>query len=209
MSDPGTVAITIGGQVYIKPLDRTCPICVSPVLLQVDTLLSYGWTYERVRSAMRGYGVRGATSDELKAHIAHLAAPHAEARRELEEAVTGRGGTVEDGSSPVELEDVARLSLQRVYERIQSGDAEIAPRDAVALIKLYREIAREESGREAASSIAQWEAAAREILWIARRHLGTQWKAFVADLRASETLRAIMPPDPAEEPVERTADRTL
>jgi hypothetical protein len=36
------------------------------------------------------------------------------------------------------------------------------------------------------------------VLWIARRHLGTRWAEFVADVRSNETLLALMPP-PREE----------
>lgn len=209
MNDPSVIAISIGGAEYEKPHDRSCPVCMSPLLLTVDTLLSYGWTYERIRGYMRSHNAIAASAAELQAHVAHLAAPHAEARRQLEEAVAGRGQSMADGSVPVNPADLAQLALNRAYQGIQSG-TEVSVRDAAGILKLAREIARDQADTAAAASAAQWEAALRELLWIARRHLGPSWRAFMNDLRGSETLLAIMPPDTdGGEAGARPADRAV
>lgn len=198
MNEPATIVIAIGGQEYDKPFDRACPVCVSPLLLTVDTLLSFGWTYERIRGYMRSHNVTAASAAELQEHVGHLAAPHAEARRQLEEAVLARGEDIfGDGSAPVGAADLAQLAVQRAYQGIQGG-GDVSVRDAAAILKLSREISREQAGHAAAATVDQWEAALREVLWIARRHLGPSWRAFMNDLRGSETLLALMPPDPEE-----------
>lgn len=63
----------------------------------------------------------------------------------------------------------------RADERILYGEAEVTVRDAAALLRLQREIDRE-AACQAAGTTAQWQAALREVLWVARRHLGEHWK---------------------------------
>jgi sugar phosphate isomerase/epimerase len=198
----GTIRIRIGAREHDKPYDPACPVCTSPVLLQVDTLLSYGWTYKRVQEYMRSMrpaGVRQVSVGALRGHVAHLAAPHAQARVQLEEAVAARGASALDGSPPVTPADLATLALQRAYETLADGGGETSVRDAVTILKLQRDIERDEAGRELAGTVEQWQAAVRELLWIARKHLGVHWADFAADVRGSEALRSIMPP-PREEP---------
>jgi hypothetical protein len=93
------------------------------------------------------------------------------------------------------VNDLVRLALQRAYERALDGEAEVTVRDAAALLRLQREIDRE-AARQAAGTIAQWEATMREVLWAARRHLGEHWKPFVADIRANQHLAAMWGPPP-------------
>lgn len=200
-----TVTTIIGDIPYDKPFDRSCPVCVSPALAKIDALLAYGWTYERIRAYTAGLGFLRPAPGELNAHIAHLAAPHAEARRQLEEAAAERGASVTDGSVPVDPDALGRLALNRAYQRIQDG-AEVSVRDVTAILKLARDLERDESGREAATEIERLEKALRAVLWIARRHMTpAKWREFVGDLRDSDVLRELMPPAEGE-PGERAAD---
>jgi hypothetical protein len=89
--------------------------------------------------------------------------------------------------------DLARLALRRAYERVLDGEAEVSLRDAAALLRLQREIDREAAGQEAGTT-ARWEATLREVLWAARRHLGSNWEAFAADVRANQQLAAMWGP---------------
>ncbi len=196
MASPATVSIRIGTREYDKPYDSSCPVCTSPVLLQVDTYLSYGWTYERIRDymgSMRSAGVRVASVSALRRHISHLAAPHAEARRQLEEDAAARGMSLDGGSSPVDPADLARLALQRAYQALQDGSAETSVRDAVAILRLKREIDKDENARQAQGTVEEWQRAMQELLWLCRKHLGPKWAAFAADVRGSDTLLALMP----------------
>jgi hypothetical protein len=198
MTRPATVTIRIGAREYDKPYDPACPVCTCPVLLQVDTFLSYGWTYERIRdymASMRVAGVRVASVAALKRHVAHLAAPHAEARRQLEEDAAARGTDTDSGSSPVDPADLARLTLQRAYAALADGseDAGAQVRDAVAVLRLQREIDKDAQARQMQGTVEQWQRALQEVLWLARKHMGPNWAAFAADIRGNETLLAIMP----------------
>jgi hypothetical protein len=197
---PGRVRIRVGNHEYDKPYDPACPACTCPVLTQLDMLLSYGWTYERVLGYLRNLRIPGlaqVTPEILAAHVGHLAPPHAESRRQLEADAAARGASVAEGEVPVVLADMARLTLQRAYEAVQDGDNSMI-RDAVALLRLQRDIEKDERGLVVQGTIEQWQAAVRELLWIARKHLGPNWAAFVTDLRGSDALKAIMPP-PGEE----------
>ena len=91
------------------------------------------------------------------------------------------------------VDDLVRLALRRAYERALDGEAEVTLRDAAALLRLRREIDREAAG-QAAGTTAQWQAAMREVLWAARRHLGEHWEPFVADIRANQQLAAMWGP---------------
>ena len=55
-------------------------------------------------------------------------------------------------------------------------------------LRLQREIDREAAG-QAAGTTAQWQAALREVLWVARSHLGEGWQPFAADVRAKRRAR--------------------
>lgn len=196
-----TIRIRIGAREYDKPYDPACPVCTSPVLLQVDTLLSYGWTYKRVQEyirSMRPAGVRQIALGALRGHVAHLAAPHLQARQQLEEAAVARGVSVIEGGPVVTPGDLATLALQRAYETLQDGGSETSIRDAITALKLQREIERDEAGRELQGTVEAWQQALQEVLWIVRRYLGTRWPEFVADVRSNERLLALMPP-PREE----------
>jgi hypothetical protein len=89
--------------------------------------------------------------------------------------------------------DVAALALRRAYERLESGAIEVSARDAVALLRLAREIEREQAPGH---SDEAWAATLRELLWLARSHLRDGWPAFAADVRAGGGLAAMWGPPP-------------
>ena len=73
------------------------------------------------------------------------------------------------------LDDVASLAMRRLWERLEAGTIAVSPADAAALVRLAREIKTEPyAGR----SDERWQAAVREILWLARSHLRDGWPAF-------------------------------
>jgi hypothetical protein len=193
---PRSIRIRVGAREYDKPYHPDCPACFSPVLTQVDMLLAYGWPYERVLGYLRNLrlpGLAAVTAEVLAAHVDHLAPPHAESRRQLEAAAAARGAPMTDGPVPVVLADAAQLALQQAYAAMQDGDSSLI-RDAVSLLRLQRDVERDERGIAVAGTVEQWQVAMREMLWIARKHLGANWAAFVRDLQSSEVLRAVMPP---------------
>jgi hypothetical protein len=186
------VRVRVGNREYDKPYDPDCPACTSPMMLQLDLLLSYAWSHERILGHLRAMhlpGLAALTGQAMDAHVDHLAPPHADARRSLEADRAARGET---GETQVTLPDMARLTMQRAWEAMQDGDNSLV-RDAVALLRLQRDLAKDEQAQAAAGSVEQWQAAVRELLWIARKHLGPNWAAFLADLRTSEALRSISP----------------
>jgi hypothetical protein len=93
------------------------------------------------------------------------------------------------------VDDLVRLAVQRAYQRVLDGEAEVTLRDVTALLRLQREIDRQASG-QAAGTTAQWQATLREVLWAARRHLGEHWEPFAADIRANQHLAAMWGPPP-------------
>jgi hypothetical protein len=90
--------------------------------------------------------------------------------------------------------DLAALALRRAYERLEAGAA-VSAHDVVSLLKLAREI-EHDAGRQDAGNDARWQATLRELLWLARSHLGDGWPAFAADMRASAGLAAMWGPPP-------------
>jgi hypothetical protein len=200
MADPRMIRIRVGATEYDKPYYEDCPACASPVLTQLDTLLAYGWSYERVLAHLRNLRVPGLariTPEALAAHVDHLAPPHAASRRQLEADAAARGTPLDDGPVQVVLADAAKLATQQMYAAMQDGDNSLV-RDTVALLRLQRDLEKDARGADLAGSAEQWQAALRETLWVARKHLGPRWAAFVADLKSSEVLRAIMPPEREE-----------
>ncbi|MGH7869865.1 MAG: hypothetical protein ACREP9_20085, partial [Candidatus Dormibacteraceae bacterium] len=123
------------------------------------------------------------TVPELRAHIDHLAAPHHQGRLDYEESTAGR-----DGSGSPDLSALLRLTLQRAYERVTDGSQEVGVRDAVALLKIKRELERDAAEEGQQATAEQWQAALTRLLWIARRHLGKNWAAFATDVRSDEMI---------------------
>lgn len=54
-----------------------------------------------------------------------------------------------------------------------------------SLLRLARETGRE---RAPGHSDEAWRASVRQLLWLAKSHLGTNWPAFVRDVRADRHL---------------------
>ena len=92
------------------------------------------------------------------------------------------------------IDDLAALVVRRCYERLEAG-AIVSAHDVVALLKLAREI-EHDAARQDAGNDARWQATLREVLWLARSHLGEGWPAFAADMRASTGLAAMWGPPP-------------
>jgi hypothetical protein len=89
------------------------------------------------------------------------------------------------------LDDVAALALRQLWQALTDGTTpSVSARDVVLLIRLQRDIEKDERGLQAAVPAAQWQAAVRELLWICRKHMPpASWAAFVADVKSNATLR--------------------
>jgi hypothetical protein len=88
--------------------------------------------------------------------------------------------------------DLASFALRRCYERLEAGAA-VSVHEVVALAKLARQI-EDDAASQGAGNDARWEATLKEVLWLARSHLGDGWPAFAADMRASAGLAAVWGP---------------
>ena len=87
------------------------------------------------------------------------------------------------------VDDLARLAAQRLWERLEAGTLAVNIRDLVALMRLAAEFEQ-----DARRPDPRWEATLAELLWLARRHLGSNWEAFAADVRANQQLAAMWGP---------------
>lgn len=200
------ISVVIGDQEYSKPWDPQCPACISPLMRLIDEMTAHGWAYPRIADSLKSSYGASFSAAQLRAHLAHLTSHQQEERRVLDEAAAARAGAP-DVASLVSAQDLVRLSLQRAYERVSDG-AEVNLRDITALLRLQQQTERDGQADEAAATVLQWEAAFRELMWLLRRHLrGPAWGAFMADLKASESLNALMPRpgNPKESPGEPAA----
>lgn len=200
MSSVTTLRIVIGGREYDKPYDEACPACASSHVLQIDNFLAYGWGFGRIRRYLGAMGENGIASDDLRGHISHLAAPHHQARMDYEADMSAAGIDTEKWSAP-DLTSLLRITLQRAYERVTDGEQEVSVRDAVALLKIKREIERDQALAGQQATADQWQQATIQILWIARKHLGKSWAAFADEIRNDQAIRAAtggMMAEPAE-----------
>jgi hypothetical protein len=92
------------------------------------------------------------------------------------------------GQLPVPgVADLASLVLRRCYERLQSGRPAVSVRDVAALLKLQREVERDDAVAAAVEARARAEMFQRGLsstLWAAKRHIDpARWRAFMDDLR--------------------------
>ena len=86
-----------------------------------------------------------------------------------------------------DIADLANLALRRCYERLEAGQASVSLQDAAALIRLAREIERDDAVATAAEARARAEMFQKGLsstLWTAKRHIDpAEWRAFMDDLR--------------------------
>ncbi len=92
------------------------------------------------------------------------------------------------------VDDLAQLASRRLWEALSAGTAAVSVRDVAALLRLAHEAGREQPA--AGHPDERWQAAVRELLWLARSHLRDGWPAFAADVRASAGLAAMWGPPP-------------
>ena len=92
------------------------------------------------------------------------------------------------------LDDLAQLASRRLWEALSAGTAAVSVRDVAALLRLAHEAGREQPA--AGHPDERWQAAVRELLWLARSHLRDGWPAFAADVRASAGLATMWGPPP-------------
>ena len=85
------------------------------------------------------------------------------------------------------LKDLADLAIRKAYEGLQSGRPAVSVRDVAALLKLQREIERDDAVAAAAEARARAEMFQKGLastLWTAKRHIDpAKWRAFMDDLR--------------------------
>jgi hypothetical protein len=97
--------------------------------------------------------------------------------------------------------DLAALVLRRCYERLVAGQASVSLQDAAALLRLAREIERDDAVAAAAEARARAEMFQKGLystLWTAKRHIDpARWRAFMDDLgRECEPFAPPMTPSP-------------
>ncbi len=88
----------------------------------------------------------------------------------------------------VGVDDLASLAARRLWERLSDGTYPVTVKDLVLLLKLAHEF-EQDAGRPD----PRWSASVSALLWLARRHLGSNWEAFAADVRADPLLLAMWP----------------
>jgi hypothetical protein len=189
-----TVPVMIDGVEHQKEHDDACPVCVHPLGFRSEGLIARGQSYAKVSEFTRESGERVLTPSQLRAHLPHMVA----FQRIEREALDAASGSLNDErGSLVTPAQLTRLALQKAYERLADG-AEVQVRDITALLRLEQQAQGGESDARATS--LQWESAVRELMWIVHRHLrGSAWGAFIADVKNSETLNALMPQSPEGE----------
>jgi hypothetical protein len=97
-----------------------------------------------------------------------------------------------------DVADLAALVTRRVFERLEAGEARVAIREAVAVLRLAHEIEHDEALAERDAprrQMEEWRQELRSGLWAVRSVLVRQygqdaWAAFSAELRK---LRAAAP----------------
>ena len=117
------------------------------------------------------------------------------------------------------LGDLATLALKRAYQRLEAGGTDVNLRDVVALARLAREIAGDQTAAElgkALDDLAETQQAFSAVLWAAHRHFGPgggpaedprRWAAFMNDLRGELERVAGRPrPGAAKGPTGRPRD---
>ena len=183
-----TIDIVIGGEVHSKPYDTSCALCLSPWLSQIDHQLAQGVPYGVIIEFLSARRCRRPKPTEVHRHIDHLALPHQQMRRQLEEAARERGADLEGGTSLATAEDAIDAMIRMGYERIAAGELVVTGHELIAVMRLKAQL---DANASAPADADRWLAAFTELVEIAKKHLGPKWQDFVKDVYASEAVAAV------------------
>jgi hypothetical protein len=183
-----TIDIVIAGEVHSKPFDSSCALCLSPWLSQIDHQLAQGLPYGTVIEFLGARRARRPKPTEVHRHIEHLALPHQQMRRELEQAARERGADVAGDQSLPVFTDAMDAILRLGYERIASGELTVTGHELIAVMRLKAQL---EATASKAVDSQLWQTAFTELVEIAKRHLGAKWSDFVKEVYASEAVAAV------------------
>lgn len=190
MNDLQLRIVRIGEKNYEKPFDPGCACCVSPWLIQIDDMLSQGYSAPAIRQFLKGRRPACPHPEIIRAHIEHLAAPHMQMRSQLERSARTRGAD-DSELSLVKVPDATQALIQAGYARLASGEIEVGAKDLLKAMSLQLQIEK----AEAANSIdAQtYQAALMELIELVQGYLDPgQWRSFINDAYASPRMRAII-----------------
>jgi hypothetical protein len=85
------------------------------------------------------------------------------------------------------IADLASLAVRRLWDRVEAGHASVSLQDAAALLRLARQIERDDAAAAAAGTRARAEMFRKGLastLWMAKRHIDpARWRAFMDDFR--------------------------
>lgn len=195
-----TRRVVIGGVEYDKPYDPVCGACRSPWMIHIDSALAEGYSIRQVSRLLSGRKPGVPNEVILRAHIAHLAMPHAKARLAFEEAAAARGDDTTTASA--RLEDALAAIIRQGSEQLAHHDLEVSAKDMVAAMRLQVQLDRSREGEGVEASA--WQAAFMSFFEIVRNRMSpAQWRDFVADVYASPEIRAVL-----AEPAELTGGRS-
>ena len=181
--------VFIGDREYEKPYDPACPCCRSPWHLQIDVMLSEGYTPHAIKRLLQGRKPAPPRIEHISAHIDHLAEPHRKLRLQLEEDARERGDGA--GLSLVSLADANKALIQKGYAALAAGDLEVTSRDLLRAMALQAQLEKAAAGGQVSADA--WQAVFVEMLGIVRTHLSpAQWQAFTNDVYASPTIRQVL-----------------
>jgi hypothetical protein len=186
MNDIEVRTVSIGGREYDKPFDPGCACCRSPWLIQIDDMLSQGYSTAAIRQLLKGRRPACPHPEIIRDHTEHLAAPHLQMRMQLE---SRKNGT--EDLSLVKVPDAAQAMIQAGYARLASGEIEVTAKDLLKAMSLQLQI--DKAAQQNSIDASVWQAALMELVELVQGYLSPpQWRSFVEDAYASPRMRTII-----------------
>jgi hypothetical protein len=189
-SPPGMLSYRIGGHVYPRTARAGCAVCASPYRSDIEVAISSGQNYTGIIG-----GLPEGSQLEVRHLSTHFRAGHMPLRQSamrkiIEDREVELGKAIEDGAdSLADHVMLARVVVQRSFERIAKGELEPTVADGIAAAKILQTVGVDDSDTDKAAyaeAFMIWMETAQQVM------TEDQFLAFGASLNGNPVLQGLV-----------------
>lgn len=205
----GVVMYRLGGRMYPMKFEPQCSVCQSPHRLKIEREVLEGYSYRSIHSGLDEEGRMHWTSIQRHVSRGHLPVDAQVKRFAIEERARELGRSAETHDQALaDHVTMARLGVQKVFEKMMRGDLEPDIQDGIAFGNMLMKLGMYEGSdidRQAMmEAFTAYMEAAEEVM------NSDQMRTFGQLLSSNSTLRALMgrtESGPEEPPIDVEVER--
>ena len=193
VTDDGSLGMSyyrVGGNLYARQYKAGCKVCASPYRADVEIAIASGEHYTRIADRLPEDAELEAK--HLSAHFRsnHMPLRQAAVRQIIDDRATELGKAIEEGANQIaDHVALARVVVQRSFERIANGSLEPTVADGIAAAKILQQTGVNDEQVDKAvyvEAFIQYMQTAQQVM------SKEQFTAFGQSLAKNQTLRALV-----------------